>query len=276
MSEAPDALLLANAGWVSSPGLANPPVVPDIQAQAWGRPFRDQFRFREPVGMYIRLHSPSEPQPCPVSVVHPETQYFLPMGDYLPERAVVDCLQKGLDVHAVGGATPGSWHYDSAQGADFVSWMCRPSAGINSLSGEAGLSCSTALSTATAAGTAAAALLKIRRQDRYVGRSTPDKVSSSMTRKAFVAALRAGASYTPKPKFPLRDDPSCDYVLCAVGWAPLLPESTHLFYGYGWLDSTVVDAVLSCARGRACPAKSDAAQTYLEHRETVRNAVAGA
>ena len=276
ISEAPDALLLTNAGWVSAPGLADPPVIPDIQTQSWGRPFRDTMRTPDPAPFHFRLHSPSEPMPCPPSMVHPETQYFLPMGDYLPETAVAECLRKGLDVQLVGGATPGSWHYDSTQGGDFVSWMCRPSAGINSLNGEAGLDCGTALSTATAAGAAAGALLRIRRQDRYVGRSTADKVSSSMSRDAFVAALRAGASYTPKPKFPLRDDPSCDYLLCKVGWAPLPPEGTHLFYGYGWLDSTVVEAIVSCARGRACPAKSDAAQDYLAARQQVRDTVAGA
>jgi hypothetical protein len=58
--------------------------------------------------------------------------------------------------------------------------------------------------------------------------------------------------------------------MCFVGWAPLPEQAPYLFWGYGWLDSTVTDAVVACALGRSCPPKSAEAQQYNEQRRALR------
>jgi hypothetical protein len=95
----------------------------------------------------------------------------------------------------------------------------------------------------------------------------------SLTRDRFVEALRTAASYTPKAKFPVPCmDPTaaCFSVWRSGGMAPVPEQAPYLFWGYGWLDSTVSDAVVSCALRRACPAKPAEATAYNEQRQQAK------
>jgi hypothetical protein len=97
-----------------------------------------------------------------------------------------------------------------------------------------------------------------------------------VTRDQFVEALRSAATYAPKSRFPeavpCADPTAACFKLGRVGWAPLPEQAPHLFWGYGWLDATVTDTIVSCALRRACPTKSQASQDYNSQRQSARAA----
>jgi hypothetical protein len=267
LSEAPDALLLMNDSNAGALEMARPPVIPDVQSHSWGA--------ATPLPLHATAPLPNEyVDICPAARRQPETLFFIAAGNEAPFPTVVDCERTMHDVNVVGGAYPGHWNTGSWSVYDFASWYCRPAADGTSTT-TTSQKCGTSMAAPTAAGAAAAALLKVRRHDRYNGRSTMQRVSPSVTRAQFDAALRNGASYSPKPKYPQPTDCKPPYSDCVSalgsGPVPITPELAPFLWGYGWLDSTVVDAVVSCALRRACPAKSAEAQKYNETRHQLRD-----
>jgi hypothetical protein len=258
ISEEPDALLLVHDGNGAATNLASAPVLPDIQSHSWG-----------PVlGAPLPLHVvepvvPGHPHFCGRRPWDAETVFFLAAGNETPNPALLDCDRVFTYAQVIGGAYPGTVDWGSRSTYDFASWMCRPTARFDHVSA-LGNQCGTSFSAPTAAGAAAAALLEIRRQDGYTGRSTADHVSTSVTREGFIEALRAGATYTPESKYPNRPAGLYD--------VPLPQQAPYLFWGYGWLDSTVSDEVVACALGQLCAAKSAEAQEYNARRQDLRAA----
>ena len=258
VSEAPDALLLVHDGGPDAVGLATAPVMPDIQSHSWGPPFAPQpLHAAEPV-------TPGDPHFCGAQPFDPETIFFLASGNDAPFPSILDCARAFPRALTVGGSYPGYWDFGSWMQQDFTSWLCRPAARHDDLRATVN-SCGTSFSAPTAAGAAAAALLQIRRHDGYAGRSTTDNVSTSVTQTAFLEALRNAATYNPAAKFDNRPP--------GYRAIPLAAEAPYLFWGYGWLDSTVSAAIADCALGGPCPTKSPESQTYNEHRQALRSAM---
>lgn len=269
LSEAPDALLLIHEGSSSAADLATAPVVPDVQSHSWGPPAPLPLHV---VDLALEDFSGEACEP----ERRPESLFFLSAGNEAPFPAILDCDHVGSDIHLVGGGYPGYWTPASWTTFDFASWFCRPVAVHTKTSGT-DEHCGTSFSAPTAAGAVADALLRLRRQDRYTGRSTMKNVSRTVTRAAFEQAIEDAATYTPKAKY--TSGTLCtDYVLCVVEstvygrLAPLPPQAPHVFWGHGWLDSTVTGAIVSCARGGACPAKSAEARQWNDARHTARTA----
>ncbi|HEX8003027.1 MAG TPA: S8 family serine peptidase [Mycobacteriales bacterium] len=254
LSEEPDALLLVHEGDAAAAAFDRLPVRPDVQSHSWGPPSPIPFQLAEPVLESNEI--------CPDAVRRPETLYFLAAGNEGAFPTILDCARHVPDVHVVGGGYPGSASTGSWTVYDFASWYCRPVASSESRTGQESM-CGTSVAAPTAAGAAAGAILRIRRAERYTGRSTRTHVSRTVTRERFEEALRRGASYAPKAKFP----PQAGVLPPSV---PVPEQAAYLFWGYGWLDSTVVDTVVSCAFGRACPAKSAEAQAYNDARQQAR------
>jgi hypothetical protein len=260
LTEAPDALLLVHDGKATATHLATAPVVPDVQSHSWGPP--------APLPLQA-ADAATGAGFCDRGTRRVESVFFLAAGNEAPFPTIGECERHHLDVHVVGGSYPGYWNYNSWTTYDFASWMCRPVALHDSTKDWQERTCGTSFAAPTAAGAAAAALLRVRQNDGYAGRSTAARVSSSVTRQQFDTALRDGATYTPKAKY-TTPGPSCTYVVCYVGWAPLPAQAPYMFWGYGWLDGTVTDAVVGCALGRTCAAKSAEAQQYNGMRQNLR------
>ncbi len=268
VSEAPDALLLVHEGSSSAADLATAPVVPDVQSHSWGPP--------APLPVHAADLAVEGMSDTCQPVRRRESLFFLAAGNEAPFPAILDCDRARSDVHIVGGGYPGYWTPASWTTFDFASWFCRPAADHDVTKGVSE-HCGTSFSAPTAAGAVADALLRLRRQDRYTGRSTTAKVSRTVTRAAFERALRDAATYAPKDKFD--SGKTCtEYVVCTVEstvygrLAPLPEQAPHVFWGYGWLDSTVTPQIVSCVRGRGCPAKSAEAEEWNATRNDVRTA----
>lgn len=263
LSEAPDALLLIHEGTSTGHDMPTAPLVPDIQSHSWGSAYVAPIPFQ--------VTRPVVADPCPVGNARPETLVFLGAGNDAPTPTLLDCQRARPEIQVVGGGYPGYFEPDSWTVFDFASWYCRPTAWHASID-EQRKECGTSLSTPTAAGAAAAALLRIRQHDGYSGRSTAARVSTSVTRTAFVDALRNAASYEPKAKFPVPclDPTAACFDPQDAGFAPLPKDAPYAFWGYGWLDSTVSDTVVSCALSRRCPTKSAEATSYNEQRQQAR------
>lgn len=256
LSEAPDALLLVHEGNSGAYDLATAPVTPDIQTHSWGPAAPLPLHAADPV-------LPGESLVCDDQAFDKETIFFISAGNEAPWPAIADCSRVHNRVQIVGGGYPGHWETRSWSTYDFASWMCRPTAVHNSTTGTRPSYCGTSFASPTAAGAAAAALLAIRRHDGFTQRSTPDMVSATVSRERFIDALRTAATYTPQRKFP--NPPSATS-------APLPAEAPYLIWGYGWLDGTVADVVVTCALGRTCPEKSAAAQEHNARRRAMRSA----
>jgi hypothetical protein len=262
LSEAPDALLLVHDGKSSAAHLATAPVVPDVQSHSWGPP--------APVPLHAVDVVVGPERFCNSGTRRPETVFFLAAGNEAPFPTWVDCDRQRRDVHVVGGAWPGRWDYRSWSSYDFASWMCRPVARHDSTTEHRERICGTSFSAPTVAGTAAAALLELRRSEGYVGRSTQSRVTRAVTREQFDRALREAATYTPDSKFANPAPTECSHHSCLVGPFPLPAQAPWLFWGYGWLDSTLVDAVVACASRRGCPPKPVQAREYNDRRRELR------
>ena len=260
LSEAPDALLIVEDGKSTARGMQTAPVIPDVRSHSWGP--------AAPLPLHAADASPGDDSICDPDYA-PQTVFFLAAGNEAPYPTLLDCERQNLDLQVVGGSYPGYWNYNSWSAYDFASWFCRPVAMHGSLH-DYEESCGTSFAAPTAAGTAADAILRIRRHDRHNGRSTPERVSTSVTRDDFILALRNGATYDPQPKYPVPSATSCTYVFCYVGWAPMTPGQEYMYWGYGWLDSTVTQAVVDCALRRSCPAKSAEAKAWNERRQEAR------
>ena len=265
ISEAPDALLLVHDGNSGAYDLATMPVTADVQSHSWGP------------AAPLPLHASNAAIPGSMDDCGPvrrkESVFFIAAGNEAPWPTVLDCNRHPLDVNVVGGGYPGYWTPQSWSMYDFASWFCRPAAAYDDLKATEN-HCGTSFSAPTAAGAAAAALLTLRRQDGYTGRSTRTSVSRTVTRAAFDKALRDAATYTPKKKFPFNENcapggPCVGGALSAAGY-PLPEQAPWMFYGYGWLDSTVTPAVVACARRKTCPPKPAAAQQWHDTRNGVR------
>ena len=265
LSEAPDALLLVHDGDVSATHVATAPVVPDVQSHSWGAPvpLPDQATAGVMGGCLTEMNH------------HPTSLFFKAAGNEAPLPAIADCRMQRPDVQIVGGGYPGYWTTSSWATYDFASWFCRPVASHDDSFDQTYVNCGTSFAGPTAAGAAAAALLRIRKQDGWTGRSTATHVSRSMPRERFLAALRDAASYAPEAKYEgrcLDPDPACTAGATYVNpWLPLPEQAPWVFWGYGWLDSTVVDEIVSCATGRACPAKPAEAGEWNAQRQELRH-----
>jgi hypothetical protein len=257
LTEAPDALLLVHEGNAGAYDLATAPVAPDVQSHSWGPP--------APLPTHV-----AGPALCSQPYRRAEAVTFLAAGNEAPVPTFLDCGRQHADVHVVGGANPGHWSPSSWSMYDFASWFCRPTAQHDSLTEDRPQYCGTSFSAPTAAGAAAAALHRLRVADRYTGRNTRTHVSRTVTRAQFDEALRRAASYDPEAKF----DDECRAVVCTR--QPLPEQAPWVFWGYGWLDSTVVDEVVACARGRSCPDKPAQAQEWNARRQEVRAATSPA
>jgi hypothetical protein len=273
LSESPDALLLVHEGNTAAAALATVPVLPDVQSHSWGPP--------APMPKHLAGSvTGDDPTGGCGPVRRRESLFFTSAGNEEPFPAILDCERAPLDVHIVGGGYPGYWTPWSWTTMDFASWFCRPAAISTAVTGTEEW-CGTSFSAPTAAGTAAEALLRLRRQDGYAGRSTNDRVSRTVTRAAFERALREGATYTPKDRYPGGGPLCTSYVLCVVDavpfgrLAPLPEQAPYVFWGYGWLDATVVPAIVGCARGRDCPAKPAEATRWNDARNAARAPVDG-
>lgn len=269
VSEAPDALLLVHEGSTTAADLKTAPVLPDVQSHSWGPPAPLPLHAVDPV-------LPDSSDNFCDTQRRPESLFFIAAGNEAPFPSIADCDRRAPDIHIVGGGYPGYWTFASWSAFDFASWFCRPVALRGATKGVED-NCGTSFSAPTAAGAVADALLRLRREDGYTGRSTTARVSRTVTRAAFEQALRDAASYTPKAKF--TSGTLCTaYVVCTVEMAvygrntPLPPGAEHVFWGYGWLDSTITPAIVSCARGRACPPKSAAARQWNDARMQARAA----
>lgn len=258
LTEEPDALLLVHEGNSGAYDLATAPVVPDLQSHSWAPPAPLPLHAADPL-------VPGGSVFCGDRAFDVETILFLAAGNEAPFPTFLDCSRVDNRVQVVGGGYPGYWTPVSWSAYDFASWFCRPTALHTSTTDMRDSYCGTSFSAPTAAGTAAAALLAIRRAEGYGGRSTADMVSASVSREAFIGALRSAATYTPDSKF----DNTPDVFSPGI---PLPEQAPYLFWGYGWLDSTVAAAVTACALDGDCPAKSDEAATYNEQRRAIRSA----
>jgi hypothetical protein len=255
LSEAPDALLLVHDGNSSAVNLESAPVIPDIQSHSWGPAAPLPLHAADPL-------LPGASVFCDDGAFDDETIFFVSAGNEVPWPTVADCSRVDNRVQIVGGGYPGKFQSNSWTLYDFASWYCRPTASYTSITDTYDY-CGTSFSAPTAAGAAAAALLRIRQQEGYVGGSTPQLVSTSVTRDAFIEAMRTAATYTPAAKFP------------NTGGAAALPlpaQAPYLVWGYGWLDSTVSEAIASCALGGTCPQKSAEANEHNARRRAVRSA----
>ncbi len=255
LSEAPDALLLAHEGSSGAEFLEIAPVVPDIQSHSWGPP--------APLPVHAGDSATSEygVQFAGSGQDFPPTIFFLAAGNEAPFPVVLDASRVHLDVQVVGGGWPGYATAQSWTTYDFASWFCRPTAVADSITQMRPSYCGTSFAAPTAAGAAAAALLRIRRAEGYSGRSTSSMVSRRVSREAFLDALRRGASYAPDAKFP--NEPS-------AGAIPLVPGHEYVWWGYGWLDSTVVDDIVDCARFTRCPEQSVESEAWNQARQDLR------
>jgi hypothetical protein len=258
LSESPDALLLVHEGGTDAASMWTAPVVADIRTHSWGGAVPLPMHATDPV-------APGN-DAC-ADEFEPETLYFVSAGNNTPMPTIADCYKSAPRFQIVGGGFPGKGHVQSWTTYDFASWFCRPTAAHDSITGTVPSYCGTSFSAPTAAGTAAAALLRIRQHDGYAGRSTAQKVSTSVTQDQFVDALRNAATYTPKAKFAT---PTA--LFDSGGWYPLPEQAPWLVWGYGWLDSTVTDTVVACALGGACPSKPAESQQYNETRQEARAA----
>ena len=263
LTEAPDALLLVHEGNMGANDMASAPVVADIQSHSWG--------FAAPLPLQVA--HPVYSEACDTGNTGRETLVFLAAGNESPMPSIADCWRSQPEIQVVGGGYPGYVQANSWTVYDFASWYCRPAATNDSVD-RWDRHCGTSFAAPTAAGAAAAALLRVRRHDGYAGRSSRDRVSSSVTRDQFVDALRSAATYTPQTKFrdtvPCTDPTEACFGLRSAGVVPLPEQAPHLFWGYGWLDSTVTDVAVGCALRRSCPAKPVEAQVYNERRQQTR------
>ena len=260
LSEAPDALLLVHEGNGGASDLETAPVAPDIQSHSWATSVPVPLHAAEPV-------IPGESAICDDGAFSDETIFFIAAGNEAPMPAIADCYRVNNRVQIVGGAYPGYVDGSSYSTYDFASWYCRPAASSDSVTGTDPAHCGTSFAAPTVAGTAAAALLEIRRHENYTERSTATMVSTTVSRDAFIGALRNGASYTPEAKFPNRPTG-----VRALRAAPLPAAAPYLFWGYGWLDSTVTDRVVACALGGTCPVPSPESEAWNASRRQFRSA----
>ena len=264
LSEAPDALLLVHEGDAGADHIPTAPVVPDVQSHSWGAPvpLPDQATSGVMGGCLTEMQH------------HPESLFFKAAGNEAPLPAIADCRMQRPDVQIVGGGFPGYWTTSSWSTYDFASWFCRPVASHDDTLDATYTNCGTSFAAPTAAGAAAEALLRIRQRDGWTGRSTATHVSRSMTRDRFLDALRTAATYAPEAKYPSRcldPDPACaEGATYFTPWLPLPEQAPWVFWGYGWLDSTVVDEVVSCATGGGCPDKPAEATEWNAQRQSLR------
>lgn len=269
LTEAPDALLLVHEGSGSAADLATAPVVPDVQSHSWGT--------AAPLPLHAAdvVASGASEFFCDYQRRR-ESLFFLAAGNEAPFPSLADCSHYKPDIHVVGGGYPGYWTPMSWSTYDFASYFCRTVAMHDDLKGQSS-HCGTSFSAPTAAGAAAAALLQLRRADRYAGRNTADRVSRTVTRAAFEQALRDGATYSPKTRHPIPGLCAADVCypgIAYAGWTPLPPAGQFVFWGYGWLDGSVSGAIVACARGKSCPAKPADAQAWNDARTRARTTMA--
>lgn len=262
LSEAPDALLLVHEGNSGAYDLARAPVVPDVQSHSWG----------PAVPLPLQVLRATADDVCRVGEARPQTVVFLAAGNETPMPTLLDCSRARPEIQVVGGGYPGYWQANSWTVYDFASWFCRPVADSTSVVEEQ-TACGTSFAAPSAAGTAAAALLRVRQQEGFAGRSTKTHVSRSLTREAFLEALRTAASYAPQSKFP-GQTPCLDALQrCfygTLGAVPLPPAAPYVFWGYGWLDGSVTDAVVACALRTSCTPKAPDAVAYNTARQQAR------
>ena len=92
-------------------------------------------------------------------------------------------------------------------------------------------------------------------------------VSLTVSRDAFIQAVGDGASYAPDAK-----SPNLPTGVRALRASPLPAAAPYVFWGYGWLDSTVRDGVVACALEGPCPAKSTESKSWNALRRQFRSA----
>lgn len=234
--------------------LLDAPVVPDIESYSWG----------SPVPLPEHLYETATGSPARLPSSHPETIVFRSAGNNAPFPTFVDEGRYHPSLQVVGGGFPGYADQRSWTAYDFASWMCRPVARSDSVTGVDPRACGTSLAAPTVAGTAASALLELRRSVAYAGGNGTEAVAPDVTRQEFLDALRAAATYRVEQlRFGFHEEPSS---------TPLVADHEHLSWGHGWLDSTRVAAVLGCLVEGRCPEKSDAAQRWNTAREDARRA----
>lgn len=255
LSEAPNALLLVHEGNSGASALEHAPVVPDIRSHSWGPAAPLPLHAADPVMQELfGLGFASQ------GGFDPATLFFIAAGNEAPFPAIIDVNRVHPSIQIVGGGYPGRATARSWSTFDFASWMCRPTAVPRSTDRTRPSFCGTSFAAPTAAGTAAAALLELRRQEGYRGRSTADGVTPTVSRDDFVTALRRAATYTPEQRFE------------NTGGELDLPEGQeHYFWGHGWLDAQRVATVVACARGEeSCPTPNPAAQQWNDARQDLR------
>ncbi|MBW3602896.1 MAG: S8/S53 family peptidase [Actinobacteria bacterium] len=256
LSEAPNALLLVHEGNSGASALASAPVTADIQSHSWGPPAPLPLHAGDPVTQPLFGLADQ-------GADREETIFFIAAGNGAPFPTIVDSSRVHPRVQIVGGGFPGKATTSSWSLFDYASWYCRPTAIPRSVDGVRPSYCGTSFSAPTVAGTAAAALLQLRQAEGYTGRSTADMVTPTVSREAFIDALRSAATYAPGQRF--------DNEASSLGTeVDHVEGQEHLFWGYGFLDASRVDAIVACAAEDVCPSKSTEAETWNEARQEAR------
>ena len=255
LSEVPEALLLVHEGNTGASAMAHSPVVPDMQSHSWAGATPAPFQLADPVLRELGTGFSNG------GAFDPATIFFIAAGNEAPFPTIIDFNRVHPDVQVVGGGYPGKASLSSWSTFDYASWLCRPTATHESVTGLRERYCGTSFSAPTVAGAAAGALLELRRAEGYLGRSTAEMVTPLVSREAFIAALRSGATYQPEARFNnTPEQTEFD-----------LPQGhEHLFWGYGWLDASRIPAIVACAAEGECPPASADAERWNASRQTAR------
>jgi hypothetical protein len=182
---------------------------------------------------------------------------------------VLDSTKASQAVINVGGADaatrtePG---YSSWKTADYVSAYCRPTAETKSVHEWAARHCGTSFAAPTVAGALSKIVLELRRESGYTGSIADGLVDPilGVSKWDVRDALNHSATYTPDARFPAE----------TMG-VPLVEAAPYYQWGWGYVDSTVVDEALACIREDACAERPDPTVRYMDALWTFRDVYGG-
>ena len=174
--------------------------------------------------------------------------------------------QAVINVGAADAATRSEPGYSGWKTMDYVSQYCRPTAQTKSIREYRDSYCGTSFSAPTFAGALSKIVLDLRRQSGYTGAIVDQMVDPvlGVSKWDVRDALNRTATYTPEARFPAQG-----------GGVPVPAEAPWYQWGWGYVDSTVVDDALACILEEVCPEKPTATTAYMDALWAFRDVSAG-
>lgn len=240
LTENPNALIAFKEGNAGTTVLDNGTLPVDIISYSWGS--------AAPLALPGFDTRPRDYTPFLVAASGNEGAFPVVLDSSKASHAVIN-------VGAADAATRTEPGYSGWKTMDFVSQYCRPTAQTESVHGYRESSCGTSFAAPTVAGALSKVILEVRRDSGYTGSVVDGVVDpvAGVTKADVREALNRTATYTPDAKFPPQP-----------GLVPLVEEAPWYQWGWGYVDSTVVDGALACLQEDVCPERAPATEAYME------------